>query len=294
MRFSLGTVALLFTGLATATFRRGNGVMLGPDSEDDADFELELARLSGGPHAKDNKTLTGWGTFDQLIDHDKPDLGTFAQRYWYSVDHWKGPGSPIVLLNPGEQSAEGFNRSFAGDQRLPMVFARETGGAVIILEHRYWGTSSPYEQLTTENLQYLTLRNSLLDNTYFARHFVPPFDRSGRSSPDKAPWIFSGGSYPGALAGWLAALEPGTFWAYHGTSGVVETVGNFWQYFTPVLEAAPTNCSTDVDKVISHIDHVLLHGGEADKKKLKKKFLLDELEDADFAAYVAFPQSINN
>ncbi|KAF4126088.1 Serine carboxypeptidase S28 [Geosmithia morbida] len=282
MRFGL----LLSASLASATFRRGNGI-IAPDGDDDED-DLELATLTGGSlHRKpktDNQTTTGWGTFEQLIDHANPGLGTFSQRYWYGTEHWRGPGSPIFMMNPGEQSAEGFNKSFVGDQRLPMLFAKETGGAVVIMEHRYWGGSSPYENLTAENLQYLTLQNSLLDNTYFAQNLVPPFDPSGRSSPDKAPWIFSGGSYPGALAGWLAALEPGTFWAYHGTSGVVEAVGDFWQYFTPVLEATPENCTADVTAVIDHIDHLLLHGSETDKESLKKKFKLQELEDADFAA----------
>lgn len=34
-------------------------------------------------------------TFEQLLDHDKPELGTFSQRYWYSEQFWKGPGSPV-------------------------------------------------------------------------------------------------------------------------------------------------------------------------------------------------------
>lgn len=56
---------------------------------------------------------------------------------------------------------------------------------------------------------------------YFAKKFVPPFDPSGDSSSENAPYVYLGGSYPGALAGWLATLLPGEgFWAYHGTSGV--------------------------------------------------------------------------
>ncbi|MDF2435135.1 MAG: hypothetical protein JWP44_4766, partial [Mucilaginibacter sp.] len=107
---------------------------------------------------------------------------------------------------------------------------------------------------------------------------------SGNSAPDKAPWVFSGGSYPGALAGWIAAKDPGTFWAYHGTSGVVEAVGDFWQYFVPVMEAAPQNCTKDLTAVIEYIDAVLLHGSLKQKQKLKAKFMLDGLEDADFAS----------
>jgi len=38
---------------------------------------------------------------------------------------------------------------------------------VIVLEHRYWGMSSPFTELTTENMQYLTLENSIADLTNF-------------------------------------------------------------------------------------------------------------------------------
>ena len=271
---ALVTIGVIFSGLASATFRRGHGLQIGP-------YDETAARLSS---SHNGNGTTGWGTFEQLIDHSDPSLGTFSQRYWYGTEYWKGPGSPIIFVNPGEQSGEGFNKSYTTLQRLPGLFAKETGGAVIIMEHRYWGGSSPFEELTTENMQYLTLDNSIMDNIYFAKNFKPPFDPSGRSSPDKAPWVFSGGSYPGALAGWLAALEPGTFWAYHGTSGVVEGIRDFWQYFQPVLEATPQNCSSDLNNVIDYIDEVLLNGEDDQKQKLKDRFMLGDLEDADFAS----------
>jgi len=59
--------------------------------------------------SKRAEPFTGYGTFDQLIDHANPSLGTFKQRYWYGIEFWKGPGSPIFVVNPGEQSASNFN-----------------------------------------------------------------------------------------------------------------------------------------------------------------------------------------
>jgi hypothetical protein len=35
-------------------------------------------------------------TFEQLIDHNNPSLGTFSQFYYYSTEYYKGPGSPVV------------------------------------------------------------------------------------------------------------------------------------------------------------------------------------------------------
>ncbi len=95
------------------------------------------------------------------------------------------------------------------------------------------------------------------------------------------------GSYPGAVGGWLAAMEPGTFWAYHATSGVVQAIGDFWQYFEPVRAAMPQNCTKDVQDVIEYIDSTLPQGNETAKRQLKESFLLGNLEDADFASYVS-------
>jgi len=266
------TAATLFFAAGVAAFARHRaGMLVGPVED-----TMLIAR---------NGT-NGWGTFDQLVDHANPRLGTFKQRFWYGTEYWKGPGSPVFLVNPGEQAADRFNVTYTSQMRLSGRMAKEVGGAVVIVEHRYWGDSSPFPELTEANLQHLTLENSLEDMVYFVNNFDPPFDSSGGSSPRHAPWVFVGGSYSGALAGWLAALKPGTFWAYHSTSGVVEAVGDFWQYFVPVQEATPQNCTKDLSAVIDHIDEVLKHGSETQKNKLKAKFLLQDLEDADFAALV--------
>lgn len=44
-------------------------------------------------------------TFEQLIDHNDPSLGTFSQFYFYDTTYWKGPGSPVILFTPGEVNA---------------------------------------------------------------------------------------------------------------------------------------------------------------------------------------------
>ena len=41
--------------------------------------------------------VTGSAFFDQLLDHDHPELGTFPQKYWYNSQYWAGPGSPVRL-----------------------------------------------------------------------------------------------------------------------------------------------------------------------------------------------------
>lgn len=74
---------------------------------------------------------------------------------------------------------------------------------------RYWGESSPSDNLTAETLQYLTLHQAILDFTNFAKNVDLPFDTDHSSNADNAPWVFSGGSYSGALAAWTESTEPG-------------------------------------------------------------------------------------
>lgn len=247
-------------------------------------------QLTGGTDATSlDGTATGtngWGTFNQLIDHSNPSLGTFKQRYWYGTKYWNGPGSPIILVSMAEQDASGSNQTYLGLSSMPGVMAQAVGGAVIILEYRYFGASSPFDQLTVENLQYLTLDNLAKDQTYFANNFDPPFDHSGKSSPKNAAWVYVGAGSAGYLISYMDVVSPGTFWAYYGSGSSVQPIGDFWQYFTPVQEAASANCSSDINLVIEYVDDILLHGTEDEKLKLKDKFQLRDLTDADFAWYV--------
>ncbi|GAB1199680.1 hypothetical protein APSETT444_009037 [Aspergillus pseudonomiae] len=150
---------------------------------------------------------------------------------------------------------------------------------------RYWGESSPYEQLTAETLQYLTLEQSILDLTYFAETVQLKFDTSNSSNAPRAPWVLVGGSYSGALAAWTAAVAPETFWAYHATSAPVEAIDDFWQYFDPIRHGMAPNCSRDVSLVANHIDSVGKNGSAAAQSALKELFGLGALEHYDdFAA----------
>ncbi|KAH8694319.1 putative serine peptidase [Talaromyces proteolyticus] len=223
----------------------------------------------------------GSSFFTQLLDHDHPELGTFSQRWWWNDQYWKGPGSPI-----GESDAS-KNTGYLTNETLSGLYAQEMGGAVLMLEHRYYGESSPVQELTPKTMQHLTFKNALADTVNFAKNVKLPFDKTTGSSPENAPWILVGGSYSGAQAGWTAATLPGTFWAYHASSAPVEAIWDYWQYFVPIQERLPKNCSTDLVNVIDYIDSVLLGSDEAAKLSLKNKFQLGDLHDDDFAQAIA-------
>ncbi|KAH8817396.1 peptidase S28 [Xylogone sp. PMI_703] len=229
---------------------------------------------------------TGSAFFTQLLDHDDPSKGTFQQKFWWNSEWWAGPGSPIVMFTPGEISAAGYG-AYLTNQTITGLYAQEIKGAVVMVEHRYWGSSSPYDNLTTENLQLLTLKQAIADFVNVAKTIDLPFDTDHSSNADKAPWVFSGGSYSGALAAWTESTSPGTFWAYHASSAPVEAISDYWQYFAPVQEGMPVNCSKDLTRVIDYIDDVFQHGTAEEQYELKAKFGLEALEhNADFGAAI--------
>ncbi|KAK5714306.1 hypothetical protein LTR17_017237 [Elasticomyces elasticus] len=241
----------------------------------------------GGHHGWNNMPGRDWQdvpssgntTFTQLTDHNDPSVGTFAQFYFYDTTHWKGPGSPVILFTPGEIAAAGY-ASYLTINRTTGVLAAEIGAAVIVLEHRYWGTSSPYTELTTANMTYLTLDNSIKDLTYFANTAKLPFAHHGSNAAD-VPWILMGGSYSGALTAWTESVAPGTFWAYWASSAVVEAISDFWSYFLPVELGMPKNCSSDVHLVIDYMDGVLNSGNESEIYELKDMFGLTNVTHND-------------
>lgn len=51
------------------------------------------------------------------------------------------------------------------------VLAKKFGAAVVSLEHRYYGKSSPFDSLTTENLRYLSSKQALSDLANFRQYY---------------------------------------------------------------------------------------------------------------------------
>lgn len=106
------------------------------------------------------------------------------------------------------------------------------------------------------------------------------------------PWIWSGGSYSGALAAWVDALEPGAFHAFHSSSGPVEAIYDYWGYFLPLQRGMPRNCSADLTAIVDYIDDLFTRPGAdpREQAKVKDMFGLGKIEHGDdFAAALGYP-----
>lgn len=131
--------------------------------------------------------------------------GTFNLRYFFDATYYK-PGGPVLVLESGEDDAT---------DRLPFLqkgivhqLAEATGGIAVVLEHRYYGTSFPTPDLSTENLRFLTTQQALADTAFFARNVVfEGFEDRNLTAPDTA-YIAYGGSYAGAFVAFLRKTYP--------------------------------------------------------------------------------------
>jgi hypothetical protein len=207
------------------------------------------------------------------IDHSKPEVGTFKNRWWFN-DTLYEPGGPVIILDVGEQDAEpltSFLSEPAGVQTAVMQLAQKYHGIGVIWEHRYFGDSVPFVQdgkaasvsaLTGEQWSYLTFEQALEDVVVFANNFTLPSTAAAFSklkSPDalhasKTPFIFVGGSYPGVRASALRIRNPETIFASWASSAPVQASINMASYYRAVARGLPSNCSADFAAGIKFFD----------------------------------------
>jgi Serine carboxypeptidase S28 len=107
-------------------------------------------------------------------------------------------------LTPGECNADGFE-GYLTNKTINGQIAQQQKGATIVLEHRFYGQSNPYNDLSVQSLQVHTIQQAIGDLVYFAENVKLAMPGGDNVTPDVAPWILIGGSYAGALTAWTMA-----------------------------------------------------------------------------------------
>lgn len=109
-----------------------------------------------------------------------------------------------------------------------------------MFEHRFYGESKPKIDssiIKKGNLaKYyapLTVENSLEDVVVFSKQFT---HKNETLHPGKTPWIFVGGSYPGARGAWLRERNPEIIYASLSGAAVVEVQREFKDYYLAIEE----------------------------------------------------------
>lgn len=126
--------------------------------------EATLAdRIAALPHVKDVQEMESTRfaekylvIFEQPIDHENPDMGTFTQRVYVCAVH---PDSATVVVT------EGYGAQYAASPRYRDEISVLFNTNNIVVEHRYFLESTPYPGKSPEevNWDYMNAPNAAAD-----------------------------------------------------------------------------------------------------------------------------------
>jgi hypothetical protein len=167
--------------------------------------------------------------------------------------------------------------------------AKATGGMGVILEHRYYGTSFPVDNLETESLRFLTTQQAMADQAYFQQNVVfPGFEDQNLTAP-ATPYITYGGSYAGAFVAFMRTIYPDITWGAISSSGVTEAIWDFWEYYEAIRLNAPTDCVRSQQVLMNVIDNIITKNDSQTIDDLKNAFGLGEVSNPlDVANVISF------
>ncbi|CAB0045104.1 unnamed protein product [Trichogramma brassicae] len=135
---------------------------------------------------------------EQPIDHfNNRDNRTWLMRYFEESKFFNGSGPILIMLGGEWEINQGFLH--AG---LMYDIAEQHSALMFYTEHRYYGQSRPTEDMSTDNLQYLSVDQALED----VAHFIN-IKKKEKDLPDAKVIVF-GGSYAGNMAAWIRIKYP--------------------------------------------------------------------------------------
>lgn len=209
--------------------------------------------LRSPPAPKDAKVAQAqW--FVQELDHtNSSDTRTWLQRFFFNDSSWERASGPVFLMLGGEGPADPVWLTVGDMTKNAVKFKALT----ILLEHRYYGMSHPTEDLSTNNLKYLSSRQAIEDVVSFRARIVSAFNLT-----EKNKWISFGGSYSGALSAWLRLKHPEAVAAAVATSAPVRAQEDFSQYLEVVGQslattAHGTECVSAIQEATNQVDEML-------------------------------------
>ncbi|GIQ86302.1 peptidase S28, partial [Kipferlia bialata] len=228
-------------------------------------------------------------TSSQLVDHfDKTNTATWSQKF-YVNDTFYSPGGPVLFFLGGEgpESPKTLSGSFYIN-----TFAEELGALMIAIEHRYYGESMPVDDLSNDNMVYLSSAQALADCASFRAWF--PTAYSMYSTTEDAAWIALGGSYSGNLAAWLRLRYPHLIAGALASSAPVEATVDNHMYYDVVQASLSTSsygqqCPDALAEAIETVE--LMVGHESGRMELAHFFHLcmqiDAYNPSDVSNFMA-------
>jgi pimeloyl-ACP methyl ester carboxylesterase len=143
---------------------------------------------------------------------------------------------------------------------------------MLILEHRYYGFSQPFNNWKLDNLKYLTINNALADIALLLTTINE--DLVDRYGGTQRKVFVMGGSYPGALAAWFRYKYPHIATGALASSAVVDAIEDMWKYdeqaYLSMMKSGAF-CPQAIEAINKHNDMQFYNDHEGYLRK-KKQF----------------------
>ncbi len=213
--------------------------------------------------------------FDQKIDpSNTADHRTFQQRFIVDSTSADGTDSPVLYYICGEANC--FDQPNQALPYPPLVQyeASQFHSYVVVLEHRYFGKSQPFDDMTVDNLKYLTFENAIEDLANFQRYVMNNRKLTGK-------WISIGGSYAGALSAYYRLKHPELVKGAWASSAPVQAKENLeeFDYFT--AKRLGSTCVANLQNAFGKIE--VAGKDPAQLSLITKQFGVNDVSDvADF------------
>lgn len=214
------------------------------------------------------------GVFDQKIDHfSKSKRETFKQRYWIQSEWAANSNSPVFFVICGESECDGADSMSAIN-----AIAKKYKMHLVALEHRFYGHSYPYSDLSSKNLKMLSTDQALEDLSDFQNWVRLTKGLSGK-------WISVGGSYPGSLSAFYRLKHPEQVVGALASSAPVRAKADFWEYDRHVARVAGQQCLNQIQLAVAQAEHMLSSSPEQGAQ-VKKWFEVENFKDTRDVLYV--------
>ncbi|GMT04534.1 hypothetical protein PENTCL1PPCAC_26708 [Pristionchus entomophagus] len=260
-------VLLSFVGLALAGLPY-QGLFHGRPRHGFVDHGARLSHQRAGKVVSSNAedypgVDTKW--FTQKVTHfDDSNKDTYQQRYRYNNNFRKG-NDIVFLLIEGESEASLRWAGYPKYQWLQM--AADHGADAFQLEHRCFGQSRPYDDLSNTTLEYCLMEEALED----VASFIQGINVEMKYKNPK--WVTFGGSYPGILSATFRSIHPELTVGAVASSAPLTFTFDMWEYAWSMEETFKTipGCAEAIQNSFTHAQQMILDEDQRDKLNTKLK-----------------------
>lgn len=218
--------------------------------------------------------------YKNSLDHfNQLDDTKFDQRYYENLSFVPEDGFNVAILYFGGESPLGSSSVLSGSH---IELAKRLNAALFGLEHRFFGESQPFNDLSTEHLKYLTIDQAMADLASFISEII--YNHPSRNKNSKIRIGAVGGSYPGALSSWFRLKYPQFAYASWASSAPVLIKNDFREYDEHIakqLELYSSKCLDHTQQVLDIVKQYAID----QPQKLRKDFGFDETERPDDMIY---------